>query len=115
MSKSLKFKNNNYLDSSGIVHKKELLSDILNNITDRMAGYGEECKVVHGDWNTACGNVSGFYMGYNLENSPKNVLSGNNWFFVIHLSHNEIYNFQIAKSLFNNMIYQRSQIERTLD
>lgn len=31
MSKSIKFKNNTYLDSRGIIHNKELLSDILGN------------------------------------------------------------------------------------
>lgn len=30
MSKSIKFKNNNYLDSSSIVHKRELLKDFLD-------------------------------------------------------------------------------------
>lgn len=30
MSKSIKFKNNTYLDSKGITHNKKLLSDILN-------------------------------------------------------------------------------------
>lgn len=30
MSKSIKFKNNNYLDSSSIVHNKEVLSEVLN-------------------------------------------------------------------------------------
>ncbi len=31
MSKSFKFKNNMHLDSTGIVHNKELLSNVLNN------------------------------------------------------------------------------------
>ena len=30
MSKSFKFKNNMYLDTKGIVHNKELLSNVLN-------------------------------------------------------------------------------------
>lgn len=30
MSKSIKFKNNNYLDSSSVVHNRELLKDFLN-------------------------------------------------------------------------------------
>lgn len=32
MSKSIRFKNNTYLDSSSIVHKHELLENILNNL-----------------------------------------------------------------------------------
>lgn len=33
MSKSFKFKNNIYLDSKGITHNKELLSNLLTNLT----------------------------------------------------------------------------------
>lgn len=32
MAKSIKFKNNNYLDSKGITHNKKLLNEILENI-----------------------------------------------------------------------------------
>ena len=32
MSKSIKFRNNTYLDSKGISHNRSLLSDILNNL-----------------------------------------------------------------------------------
>ncbi len=32
MSKSIKFRNNTYLDSKGITHNRRLLSDILNNL-----------------------------------------------------------------------------------
>ena len=38
MSKSFKFKNNMHLDSTGIVHNKELLSDILNEKIFNMIG-----------------------------------------------------------------------------
>lgn len=34
MSKSIKLKNDNYIDSTSIVHKKRLLSDILNSETE---------------------------------------------------------------------------------
>jgi len=33
MSKSIKLENNNYIDSTGITHNRELLSTILNNAT----------------------------------------------------------------------------------
>lgn len=36
MSKSIKFKNDTYLDSTGVVHNKELLSGVLSNILDRI-------------------------------------------------------------------------------
>ncbi len=42
MSKSIKFSNDIYLDSSGITHNKEKLSDILNNLipTGTQVAYG---------------------------------------------------------------------------
>ena len=33
MSKSIKLKGNNYIDSTGIVHNRQLLSDLLSNIS----------------------------------------------------------------------------------
>lgn len=48
MSKSFKFKNNMYLDTKGIVHNKELLSDVLNkrqiNITSVTWTYNTSVK-----------------------------------------------------------------------
>lgn len=41
MSKSIKFKNNNYLDSSSIVHKRKKLSDILEQSTIQLT-FNEE-------------------------------------------------------------------------
>lgn len=38
MSKSIKFKNNTYLDSRSIVHNKELLSDMLDRQLPRVYG-----------------------------------------------------------------------------
>lgn len=38
MSKAIKFKNNTYLDTSGVVHNKVNLKDILNNIVTGGAG-----------------------------------------------------------------------------
>lgn len=37
--KSIKLKNDNYFDSSGIVHNQELLSTILSNIKDNKSNY----------------------------------------------------------------------------
>lgn len=36
MSKAVKLKNNLYLDTRGIVHKKEILSDYLNNLSNKI-------------------------------------------------------------------------------
>jgi hypothetical protein len=77
--------------------------DILN----RIAGYGQIAKQVTGDWNTACGTASGFYMGENLSNAPTGQTVAN-WWWVIHIAHNNLYQRQIAYSLLSdNIIYTR--------
>ena len=71
------------------------------NILTRIAGYGQEANVVTGNWNTACGTASGFYMGNGLSNSPAGA-TVDNWWWVIHLVHNDKYQRQIALSFLNN-------------
>ena len=121
MSKSYKLKGDNYIDSTGIVHDSEvldesnklnvLLESMLNRdegIVRRIAGYGQVCKQVTGDWDTACGVSSGFYMGSNLNNSP-NVSSTSGWFHVIHLVHNANFMVQLAFSFSGNHMCMRTK------
>lgn len=71
------------------------------NILTRIAGYGQIANQVTGDWNTACGEASGIYMGNGLTNSPTgSTVAG--WWWVIHLVHNATYQRQIAFSFLNN-------------
>lgn len=80
-----------------------------DNILKRIAGYGQGANQVTGDWNTACGEASGFYMGNGLSNSPSGTTVGG-WWWVIHLVHNDKYQRQIAFSFLNNSeIYTRIQ------
>ena len=79
------------------------------NILTRIAGYGQGANQVTGDWNTACGTASGFYMGNGLTNSPAGT-TVDGWWWVIHLVHNSEYQRQIAFSFLNNgEIYTRIQ------
>lgn len=79
------------------------------NILTRIAGYGQETQVVTGDWDTACGTASGFYMGNGLTNSPTGA-TVDNWWWIIHLVHNNEYQRQIAFSFLNNsQIFTRIQ------
>jgi hypothetical protein len=73
-----------------------------DNILTRIAGYGTTCKrATTNDWNTACGEASGFYMGADMNNSPNgSTVAG--WWWVIHLAHNNLYQRQIAFSFLNN-------------
>ena len=72
-----------------------------DNILTRIAGYGQGANQVTGDWNTACGDASGFYMGNGLSNSPSGA-TVDNWWWVVHLVHNENYQRQIAYSFLDN-------------
>lgn len=78
------------------------------NILTRIEGFGEVCmSAPTTDWNTACGTRSGFYMGSDMSNSPSGDTVAN-WWWVIHLAHNENYQRQIAFSFLNNNgIYTR--------
>lgn len=78
------------------------------NILTRIEGFGEICmSAPTTDWNTACGTRSGFYMGSDMSNSPSGETVAN-WWWVIHLAHNEKYQRQIAFSFLNNNgIYTR--------
>lgn len=79
------------------------------NLLTRIAGYGQVANQVTGDWNTACGTASGFYMGNGLTNSPAGT-TVDGWWWVIHLVHNDKYQRQIAFSFLNNSeIYTRIQ------
>lgn len=79
------------------------------NILTRIAGYGQGANQVTGDWNTACGTASGFYMGNGLTNSPAGT-TVDGWWWVIHLVHNATYQRQIAFSFLNNsQIFTRIQ------
>ena len=80
-----------------------------DNILTRIAGYGQGANQVTGDWNTACGTASGFYMGNGLSNSPAGT-TVDNWWWIIHLVHNDKYQRQIAFSFLNNSeIFTRIQ------
>lgn len=78
------------------------------NILTRIEGFGEICmSAPTTDWNTACGTRSGFYMGSDMSHSPSGETVAN-WWWVIHLAHNENYQRQIAFSFLNNNgIYTR--------
>jgi len=60
MAKSFKYKNEKYLDSAGIVHNKELLSDILNKSTaDAQIFSYEPYTVIYANaWRYILGNDS---------------------------------------------------------
>lgn len=87
--------------------KDEAISSFITNLRNRIAGYGDQCKNVDGDWNTACGNASGFYMGDNLANSPD--LSMSAWYLVVHLVHNANYKSQLAFGFQKHCVYVRNQ------
>ena len=59
-------------------------------------GIGGWAKQVSGDWNTACGQHTGFYMGSDLANAPTG-----GWYFVNHIVHNAVYHTQIAYDFYN--------------
>lgn len=78
------------------------------NIMNMFVGIGGVCKSAPtSDWNTACGNINGIYMGSNMSNSPSGETVAN-WWIVLHMAHNDLYQRQVAFSFLNNNgIYTR--------
>lgn len=56
------------------------------------------------DWNTAGSTLSGIYMGSSMANAPNN---SQNWFFVLHMAHNDKYQRQVAFDFFSINIFTR--------
>ena len=56
------------------------------------------------DWNTAGSTLSGIYMGSSMANAPNN---SSNWFFVLHMAHNDKYQRQVAFDFFSINIFTR--------
>ena len=75
------------------------------DILDKFTGIGGTAKAAPtSDWNTACGNYTGIFMGSNMSNAPDN---STNWFFVLNMVHNDKYQRQIAFDFFSINIWTR--------
>lgn len=75
------------------------------DIVSKFTGIGGVAKAATtNDWNTACTTISGLYMGSNMTNAPGNSA---NWFFVLHIAHNNLYQRQLAFDFFGLNIYTR--------
>ena len=75
--------------------------DIMSKFTG-IGGIAREAPT--NNWNTAGGTLSGIYMGSNMTNAPGN---SSNWFFVLHMAHNTLYQRQLAFDFFGLSIYTR--------
>lgn len=75
------------------------------DILDKFTGIGGTAQAAStSDWNTAGGMKTGIYMGSNMSNAPNNSA---NWFFVLHMVHNDLYQRQLAFDFFSLDIYTR--------
>ena len=78
------------------------------DVMNMFVGIGGLCRsATTSDWNTACGSVNGIYMGADMSNSPSGDTVAN-WWIVLHMAHNDLYQRQVAFSFLNNNgIYTR--------
>lgn len=75
------------------------------DIVSKFTGIGGIAKSAPtSDWNTACGTLSGLYMGSNMSNAPA---ASTNWFFVFHMAHNALYQRQTAYDFFGINVWTR--------
>ena len=74
-------------------------------------GYREPARLVDGDYNTMCGNESGFYRSTSVTNAPYTQAGQNassNWFYITQIAHSLTYLLQIASPFFDTGLYYRS-------
>jgi hypothetical protein len=74
-------------------------------------GYREPARLVDGDYNTMCGNESGFYRSTSVTNAPYTQAgqdSSSNWFYITQVAHSLTYLLQIATPFFDTGIYYRT-------
>ena len=78
------------------------------DVMNMFVGIGGLCRsATTSDWNTACGSVNGIYIGADMSNSPSGDTVAN-WWIVLHMAHNDLYQRQVAFSFLNNNgIYTR--------
>ena len=78
------------------------------DVMNMFVGIGGLCRsATTSDWNTACGSVNGIYMGSDMSHSPSGDTVAN-WWIVLHMAHNDLYQRQVAFSFLNNNgIYTR--------
>lgn len=78
------------------------------DVMNMFVGIGGLCRsATTNDWNTACGSVNGIYMGSDMSHSPSGDTVAN-WWIVLHMAHNDLYQRQVAFSFLNNNgIYTR--------
>lgn len=75
------------------------------DIVSKFTGIGGAAKAAPtSDWNTAGGILTGIYMGSSMSNAPNN---SSNWFFVLHMVHNNKYQRQLAFDFFSLNIFTR--------
>lgn len=75
------------------------------DILDKFSGIGGTAQAAStSDWNTAGGMKTGIYMGSSMSNAPNN---SSNWFFVLHMVHNDKYQRQLAFDFFSINIFTR--------
>lgn len=75
------------------------------DILDKFTGIGGTAKpAMTANWNDACGNYTGIFMGSNMINAPA---GSSNWFFVLNMVHNDKYQRQIAFDFFSINIWTR--------
>ncbi len=98
--------------SINLAKLKELISN--GSLINQLRGLGTTAlNVSQKDWNTACENKTGFYMGSEMTNCPDDT---NEWFYIINISHNDLYTLQVAVSLqddSNLRMYIREKVEGT--
>jgi len=99
MSNSYKPKNSNYIDSTGIVHDRTILSTLLTTLTNNL--FKKEVGLSGTDLDDLWSRGSGFFDVRNVSaNSPVIRSTNNHWHIIQYNGYNLEYGIQIAVYFF---------------
>lgn len=116
MSKSIKFKDGNYMDTHGIVHKKQLLSDMIDSRNGGSnGGLAVKYQLNDKDFNDLASYGTGLYLMFgNCLNNPNGTALNTVHWGVIQISLGSSYCIQVAFALNNtdNWLSMRRQINK---
>lgn len=115
MAKSFKYKNDNFLDSSGLVHNKKNLNQMIEDLNGDITGGLAKKKRIDGfDFNEVINEGTGMFIMYGpCTNAPAGNGDNNMHWYLFQIVYSTSYCVQIAVGLHSDVknIYIRNLIE----
>lgn len=114
MAKSIKFKNDTYLDSSSVIHNRNSIANMITSFYGGdIGGIPIKKRILNCNFNELWRQGTGMFIAYaTIQNAPYGNGTNNVHFYVLQFVYNTGYNLQIAVPLHGEtqFMYMRSMI-----